>query len=373
MRQLKYGKPFTALALILVAYSTALHAQAVQSLYSPVILVHESLATKTDPETRPIQMREDGSGFMRINSFPGDLSHVGGAGGRYFLGFQNDPEVTFPGGFAYADFVAWHENGDPSTVRVLTSDRSVARVSYRWSVDGKSIVFGGRRFDSSGNLVESGAFLGEVEWVGGEPVRVYNERLVATDLPSQNLTVSGVVADPTGQRIVFSLLRDVRDDQGRHVRSEFAGMFVAAVPPVVAGQPLPPPATPIRILLPTPDAERGLGEFAPVQGDERLLFTERAPSKWPYISYLWTVEVPQGYDGTYALTPKQVTTKTNSTANYLFSQASWSPTGAYIAFTASRNADWTANHVYRIVSDGRGKAIRLTTNPDAYAGLRWRP
>jgi len=92
-----------------------------------------------------------------------------------------------------------------------------------------------------------------------------------------------------------------------------------------------------------------------------------------YISYFRTVDVPEQYDGSYPLVPVQVTTKSNSPANYLHGSWAWSPTGSHIAYVASRNGDWTANHAYKVTADGKGKAIRLTSDQDGYAGLRWRP
>jgi hypothetical protein len=235
------------------------------------------------------------------------------------------------------------------------------------------VTYGGRRFGSSGTVVESGAFLGDVEWMGGEPVRIYNERLIVSHQPANFRYVRGFGVDATGQRVAFELGQEIYDQYGKYVRTDTFGLFVAAVPAAVEGQALPPPATPVRIRLSTPDAERGCCAYSPVAGDNRVLFTERAPSKWPYINYFWTVDVPQQYDGSFALVPTQVTTKANSPANYLHSNSAWSPTGSYIAYIASRNADWTVAQVYKIAANGKGKAIRLTADQDGYSGLRWRP
>jgi hypothetical protein len=375
MTHVKAGMPLATLALILVAYSPALLAQAVQTLYSPVILVRDMVSTKSDPDARPIQMREDGSGFARVNSVGTDLSYVGGAGARYFIGTQSDPTVALPlpPNEVYQDFVAWHENGDPSTLRLLTSDHTLYRGGVRWSVDGRHIVYGGRRYDSAGNVVESGAYVGDVEWRDGAPIRVFNERLVGADLPRDRVTVSGAVLDSSAQRVALSMTRDVVDATGKHVRFESAGMFVAAVPAATEGEPLPAPATPTRIVLSRADAERGVSAFSPVPGDDRLLFAERESPTNPYVLYLWTVEVPQTYDGSYALTPTAVTTKSNSNANYLFSVAGWSPTGTFVVFTSARSTMWTDNQVYKIAANGKGKAIRLTNQADAYTGVMWRP
>jgi hypothetical protein len=368
--------PFTltTVALVLFGYGPPAAAQAVQSLYSPVIILYDGMHVYAGTDTARgwLQMREDGSGLAQIAS-AGNLSRIGGAGGRYFLAPQDNSDVTMPDGSSYIDCVAWHENGDPSTRRVLTSDHTLSRGDCQWSADGTHVIYGGRRFDASGSAVESGAFLGDVEWVSGEPVRVYNERLIASHRLSEYLSITGADVDATGERVAFKLSLDVRDAQGKHVRTDTFGFFLAAVPPVVEGQPLPPPATPVRIVLSTPDAERGCCAFSPVAGDNRMLYSERSPSKWPYINYFWTVDLPEQYDGSYALVPIQVTTKTNSSANYLHGGAAWSPTASHIAYLASRNADWTAVQLYKIAANGKGKAIRLTSDPDGYAGLRWAP
>jgi hypothetical protein len=356
------------------AYGPPAGAQAVQSLYSPIIILYDGLYryAGTDSARGWLQMHEDGSGLAQFAS-GGNLSHVGGAGGRYFLFVQNSADVTMPDGSPYVDCVAWHENGDPSTLRLLTSDHSLSRGDCQWSADGEHVTYGGKRFDSAGNVVESGAFMGDVEWAVGEPIRIFNERLIASDQPSVYRYVTGFSIDATSQRVAFQLSQQIYDLNGKYVRTDTFGQFVAAVPPAVEGRSLPLPATPVRIRLSTPDAERGCCSFSPVAGDYRVLYTERAPSKWPYINYFWTVNVPQQYDGSYALVPTQVTSKTNSPANYLHSNSAWSPTGNYIAYIASRNADWTVCQVYKIAADGKGKAIRLTADQDGYAGLRWRP
>jgi len=90
------------------------------------------------------------------------------------------------------------------------------------------------------------------------------------------------------------------------------------------------------------------------------------------VSYLWTVDVPRPYDGGYPLVPLQVTTKSNSPANYVHGSPGWSPTAEYIVYAASRSGNWTENHVYKVSANGRGKAVRLTTNTDAYSWPRWR-
>lgn len=364
----------TALALLLIGFGAPAGAQAVQSIYSPVIILYDGvyLYAGTDTARGWLQMHEDGSGLAQFAS-GGNLSYVGGAGGRYFLFVRGNSAVTLPDGSGYSDCVAWHENGDPATLRVLTSDHSLSRSDCQWTADGQHVTYGGQRFDASGNVVEAGAFLGDVEWVGGEPVRIYNERLIASHQPSVLRYVGGFGVDATGQRVAFRLEQDVRDAQGKHIRTDTFGLFVAEVPPAVEGQPLPPPAAPVRIQLSTPDAERGCCAFSPVAGDNRVLYTERAPSKWPYINYFWTFDVPQQYDGSYALVPTQVTSKSNSPANYLHANWVWSPTGSYIAYVASRNATWTAAQVYKIAANGKGKAIRLTADQDGYGGLRWRP
>jgi len=377
MKASVFEKPaftLTTFALLMFAFALPAGAQAVQSLYSPVIIVYDGVYryAGTDAARGWLQMHEDGSGLAQFAS-GGNLSYVGGAGGRYFLAAQDNSEVTLPDGSHYVDCVAWHENGDPSTRRVLTSDHSLSRGDCQWSVDGQHVTYGGKRIGSAGNVVESGAFLGDVEWVSGEPVRIYNERLIASDQPSAYRYVTGSGIDATGQRVAFQLSQQIFDANGKYVRTDTFGQFVAAVPPAVEGQTLPPPATPVRIRLSTPDAERGCCAFSPVAGDNRVLYTERAPSKWPYINYFWTVDVPERYDGTSALVPTQVTTKANSPANYLHGGSAWSPTGSHIAFVASRNADWTVCQVYKIAADGKGKAIRLTADQDGYAGLRWRP
>lgn len=377
MKDSVFGSPlsrFATLALLLLGFGAPAGAQAVQSLYSPVIIVYDGLGKYAGQDAARgwLQMHEDGSGLVQFPS-GGNLSYVGGAGGRWFLFPRTNPDVAMPDGSWYADCVAWHENGDPSTLRVLTSDHSLGREDCQWSADGMHVTYVGKRVDGSGTVIESGAFIGDIEWAGGEPARIYNERLIAAHRPSEYLYVEGYGINATGDRVAFRLGLDVRDAQGNHVRTDMYGIFVAAVPPAVEGQPMPPPATPVRIQFSTPDGNYACCAFSPVPGDNRVLYTDRTYSRFLYISYFRTVDVPEQYDGSYPLVPVQVTTKSNSPANYLHGPWVWSPTGSHIAYVASRNGDWTTNHVYKVTADGKGKAIRLTSDQDGYAGLRWRP
>lgn len=52
-------------------------AQAVQSLYSPVIVVRDRTHDRKSPDQRPTQMHEDGTGFARFDSVGMDLSNTG--------------------------------------------------------------------------------------------------------------------------------------------------------------------------------------------------------------------------------------------------------------------------------------------------------
>jgi len=362
------------LTLLLLGFAAPAGAQAVQSIYSPVIILYDGLDMNAGQDTGRgwLQMHEDGSGLAQFPS-GGNLSYVGGAGGRWFLFPRGNADVTLPDGTRYADCVAWHENGDPSTLRVLTSEHSLAREDCQWSADGMHVTYSGWRVDGSGNVVESGAFLGDIEWAGGAPVRIYNERLIASHRPSENIYVEGYGINATGDRVAFRLTLHVLDEQGRHIRTDVLGLFVAAVPPAVEGQPMPSPATPVRLQFSATNGNHACCAFSPVPGDNRLLYTDRTLSRMLYISYFRTVDVPEQYDGSYPLVPVQVTTKSNSPANYLHGSWAWSPTGSHIAYVASRNGDWTANHAYKVTADGKGKAIRLTSDQDGYAGLRWRP
>jgi hypothetical protein len=263
------------ISLTLMLASSLACAQAVQSLYSPVIVVRDRTYDRKPPDQRPIQMHEDGSGLARFDSAGMDLSNTGGAGGRFMLGLQAVPGVELTTDVDYADIVSWRENGDQATVRIMTDDRSLSRGAVRWSADDTRVHYLGKRYDGAGNVMESGAFIGEVEWLGGVPVRVFNEHLVATDVPEQYLTVVGVAMASDGQRVALSINREVFDDEGRHVRWESAGMYVAAAPRLQDGQIAPPPASPVRIVLTTADAERGITAFSPLGGDDRLLYSER--------------------------------------------------------------------------------------------------
>jgi hypothetical protein len=315
-------------------------------------------------------MREDGTDFARIVSLGNDLSRTGGAGSRYMLGLQSYPGDKMPDGSDYGDLVCWHESGDAATLRVLTSDRSLLRGWVQWSADATRVFYGGRRYNLAGAVIESGLFVGEVEWQGGVPARVYGEHLVASDDPEQYLSVGGGTMDAEGRRLAFTMTREVFDKDGRHVRWESAGLYVTGTPRLPEGS-VAPLENPVRLLLTTGEAERGVAAFSPVSGDNRLLYSERDP-RVVYASYIWSVDVPGDYDGTYPLPPRAVTTKTNSSANYYVNGTSWSPTGTFVVFASAKTTWWPDSHVYKIRADGVGKAIRLTSRADAYTNPFWR-
>jgi len=356
---------------MLVLCCTDAWAQSVQSIYSPVILVRDRTSERTSPDARPIQMGEDGAAFARIVSLGNDLSHTGGAGGRYMLGGQTYPGVLMPDESPYVDLVRWHENGDATTLKVLTVDRSLSRGWVQWSADSTRVFYGGRRYNDAGAVIESGLYVGEVEWLGGVPERVYDEHLVASDIPAQHLTVTGGAIDADGRRVAFTMTREVFDENGQHVRWETAGLYVTATPRQSEGS-VAPPQDPVRLLLTTGEGERGVAAFSPVAGDHRLLYGER-DARIVYVTYIWSVDVPMDYDGRDPLLPRAVTTRTNSSANYYLNGTSWSPTGSFVVFAAAKTTWWPDSHVYKIRADGTGKAIRLTAKADAYTNPFWRP
>jgi hypothetical protein len=44
-----------------------------------------------------------------------------------------------------------------------------------------------------------------------------------------------------------------------------------------------------------------------------------------------------------------------------------------VVFCSAKTTWWPDSHVYKIRSDGIGKAVRLTSTADAYANAMWRP
>lgn len=349
---------FVGAALLGVAIP--IQAQPQQDIYSPVILGAEYFSPG-----RRIQIKEDGSG-LQVISISGDLTHNGVDGRRYFLRRELVSGEGFPDGSQYYDLVSYNESGDPTTRRLLTSDRTVFRNDFGvWSVDGTRVAYFGRRYDLV-NVVEDGIFVGEVVYdANGGPSGIENERLAVPIAFGWNDAVWPILSwSWDNLRVTYSVTKDYasvsRQDE----------IYVAYLPPVGSSLPAPP----YRCLNCKIELTNGSWlqidpEFSRV--DNQLAFIQNIARSGCTRNHIFVVEVPVEYDGTYALTATQITNKTNANLCQM-ARPEWSSDGMQLAFDA-----WDLRlktpQIYKIESHGSGNAVKLTNSKNAgYFGARWR-
>ena len=351
----------------------SVRAQSAPSLHSPVILMYDGGMEPGGPspgDSGNIQMREDGSGFTYLTwpHFPNlltwDLTHNGVSGRRYLLS-ASASGVPTPAGYSYADCVSFREDGDPNTFRVLTSgtttdlDRGCGSGLARWSVDGTRVLYPAQRWVGD-TAVERGVYIGEVVLdATGAPTALVNEHPVALDDPENGVTVCCGTLSSDGLRVVFAASQTYIDEAGIK-RSRQLGFFITSAPRPTGGVvPGPQSAVPLGIT-------GGAPVFSPAARDNRLVYIVK-DTKFPSLSHLRIVTVPPGYDGSSPLQPVQVTAKGLSNTQY----AVWSPDGAFLAYTT---ATFTGgpNLVYKMRSNGSGKAVRLTSEQDDHIVVAWR-
>jgi hypothetical protein len=121
--------------------------------------------------------------------------------------------------------------------------------------------------------------------------------------------------------------------------------------------------------------------FSPVSStdsENRQTFTlgfRRLTETRPYARVdIFTIEVPSGYDGSYALSPRRITNSTNAKNFYGGSFFDWSPDGQWLAYNASNGNISAPYDIFKIKADGSAKAVNLTnlkTNT-AYVVSGWR-
>ncbi len=323
-----------------------------EGIFSPVILAGEFFVP-----SRPVQMSEDGSCFQVIATH-GDLTHNGVKGQRYFL--TSEPsQWTLPNGSVGYDLVAYNEDGDPETRRVLTSDQSINRLGQpRWSIDGTQVAYVGARYDLDfGDVVEQGIFLGEVTHdFAGAPDQIVEERLVIGADPNEYLFPA---LSWSGDRIAYGTSRPVYDSNGGVIDFE-REIYVADMSLGVS----------YEIQL----ADGGSAtypSFSPA--DNRLAFTRTTSTTGCFRTDIYVVVVPEGYNGTHALPATQITNQKNAKRLCQIRRAYWSPMVTYLAFDAWASIPYSGMQIYKIKSDGSGNAVQLTNSKtQGYVVTGWR-
>jgi Tol biopolymer transport system component len=261
----------------------------------------------------------------------GDLSHGGSP--RYFLG-QVLSGILLGDGYEGSELIASNEACTHSTVITDARDTRFSSVPH-WSPDGTRIAVFGERFDlTTGALLERGVFLMDVIRDGtGFPVATGNRRLV---IPQAGETVLDWSGD--GEWLVYH--DGVPDGAGGSQSDLF--LFDLLTESTIN-------------LTNSPEIGELAPSFSPV--DNRIAYTRLVAIRGSYRFDIFTIDVMTG-------AVVQVTSK-KTTGSFANRDPQFSQDGQYLVFASgSLTAPFTDHEIYRIRSDGSGKAVNLTGKRD---------
>jgi Tol biopolymer transport system component len=322
-------------------------------------------------------MKEDGTGKQYLPQCPtstgcGDLSHEGIQGQRFFLRVEAGPQVSSP-----FDVVVYPEDGGSRIV--LLNGKSFYPRGACWSPDGKRVAYiewhcAQTNPDGSCAQSEAGVVVGEVLRDGANtPLGLLNERRIFGPVSSAN--ASGLSWAPDSQTLVFAVFNFVTDSDGSNARTERRD-YLAWAPPEGA-------TTIAELIFGSGGALNNLNawSFSPIshtdaQGRDlfKLAFQRLTETK-PYARYdIFITEIPNGYDSSYTLTSTRVTNSANAKNFAGAESVNWSPDGQWLAYAASNGNLYAPHDVYKLKTDGSGKAVNLTNlkTSTAYYVRAWR-
>jgi Tol biopolymer transport system component len=302
------------LPALLFAVATAAPA----AITGEVIAVHD-LATGR----YAVMSATNGNGFVE-GPCGGDLTHGGSP--RYFLSSVAGTPPLLPDGYVNSELVAADEDCAQSLV---ISDAPSMRFSNlpHWSPDGLKIAVYAEPFAlPGGSKMESGIYIADVVRTAGRPTGIANLYLAIPTLGEVLISWSG-----DSQRIAYVGSAPNGSD------GQQADIFVYDLGADVSVN-----------VTNTPSVNEDHPAYSPAS--ERIAFIRLMAVRGTYRYDIFTIPAAGG-------TAFQVTTKgtTGATQN-LF--PCFSPDGQYLSF--SSGSSLFAFDIYRIRSDGSGKAVNLT-------------
>lgn len=363
LEAMKHRYARAAFATLALTTLTGLSARAQNpTLYRPVLFFYSG----SNLPGIPSQARLDGSGAQTLAAIPGNLSWSVAPAPRYFLKAEARP------GSNLNDLVTYDES---ATVRtVLSGAQDINYTAAVWSKDSQRVAYYGKRVDVLGNVLESGLFVGDIVTVGGVPVGVTNEHLVAPDTAA-TLDAQGNVTTfsfylwdwmfpgaGVSTRLTYTVQAVTRTPAGAFVAKRF-DLFVAQVgAPGTAGT-----AASVRLninnLPPTNGSARFLALASPV--DDRIAIgTLNATSSSPSRYDLFVANVPAAYAGA-SFTAVQITNSRNASSTVSMQNIGWSQDGGYVYWDGAG----AVVGVYRIASGGTGAQVSIIAPKKGYNTL----